>query len=211
MNEIFNQSQIDIPEDVIEEVTNYITSEITKVVADRADMTEKLVAYEKAYEAIPATETKTFPWKNASNVIVPVTAIHTNNMVARIINAIFGTKEIWNITAKAPAWLEVEAPLNRWLNYVGRDIMNLYNSCTSLIISAIKMGTGVIRVDWHHIVRNVKFVNNGNLISEQIDLYRAPRATHIDISNFLISPDAVATGDIQLCAWVACRTNNPSA
>ena len=55
----------------------------------------KVVMWRKTYEAIPAQTIREFPFHGASNLIVPVVAIHSDTLLARVMAAVFKTKPVW--------------------------------------------------------------------------------------------------------------------
>ena len=48
-------------------------------------------------------QAKDFPWKNASNVHVPLTAIDTDAIHANMMNRIFSHDRIWDVNSPKPA------------------------------------------------------------------------------------------------------------
>ena len=54
----------------------------------------KYVKWRKMYEAVPNEPVREFPWHGASNLIVPIGAIHSDTLLARIMAALFKTRPI---------------------------------------------------------------------------------------------------------------------
>src|SRR6516162_8525981 len=52
---------------------------------------DKIVKWRWAYDAKPAEDSRQFPFQNASNLIVPIIAIHTDTLHAQLMAAVFRT------------------------------------------------------------------------------------------------------------------------
>src|SRR6266436_9264683 len=55
---------------------------------------EKVIKWRAAYEARPREEQRQFPFQNASNLVIPLIAIHTDTLHAQIMAGIFKTDPI---------------------------------------------------------------------------------------------------------------------
>src|ERR1700719_2637021 len=56
---------------------------------------EKIVKWRSAYEAKPAEENRQFPFQNASNLVIPIIAIHADTLHAQTMAAVFKTNPIF--------------------------------------------------------------------------------------------------------------------
>jgi len=113
-----------------------------------------VVKWRKMYEAVPAEETREFPWHNASNLIVPVVGIHTDTLLARVLSATLKMKPFW--AAKLLGEFAKNAPsglrdaLEEFLGYVALEPeeLDLYRVEREWFAEIIKLGTGIIKVPW---------------------------------------------------------------
>src|SRR5271165_3626089 len=84
-----------------------------------------IIKWRKAYEAMPAMEVREFPWHNASNLVVPIVAIHSDTLLARVMSAVMKTRPLW--IAKELGDFGKETPeglrdaLENFLQYVGLE------------------------------------------------------------------------------------------
>src|SRR5438552_515326 len=56
----------------------------------------RVTRWRKNYEGIPAEATREFPFHNASNLIVPIIAIHSDTLLARCMSSIIKTQPPWH-------------------------------------------------------------------------------------------------------------------
>jgi len=200
------EAQIDVEQGVLDDLSSWLIGEITRAESDRADFEQQITDWDRQYEAIPTISRKTFPWDGAANLIVPITSISVDAEYARIMNAIFASKQMWLPTAKSPAWAEVIEPLTVWLNWVGKSVLKMRKYVGDWILGTLKYGTGVMKLVWERRFRKVIYKDaSGALVNEPVLLYDNPVWENIRIEDFLVSPDAYSSKDIQKCTWVAQR------
>lgn len=200
-------AQIDIPEDKKNEILDWITEEIEKAKGERTAFERELAEYEKLYEAIPDQKVRTEPWTGACNLVVPVIATTVDAVLARMLNAVFGGPDLWIGMPKAPGWVDLAEPLGRWMNWVGKDVMGMYQVCQSWFLGCIKTGTGVLKLPWERRLRNVMYQDADGLKQETILLHDGPLPVNVPLSDFFFSNDAVTTKSIQNCEWIGHRTS----
>src|SRR5262245_53329464 len=56
---------------------------------------DKITRWRKAYEATPREAVREFPFHNASNLVVPIIAIFSDTLLARVMSAVLKTKPPW--------------------------------------------------------------------------------------------------------------------
>jgi hypothetical protein len=193
----------EIPQNVVKDVVSWLAQELTKAQGERSDLDQKLVRWERMYEAVPAQPVKSFPWPGASNLEIPTIATAVESVHSRIMNSIFGPKDVWSAVARSPEWAPIVDDVSRWLNWVGREVLNLKPIVMRWVLSTCKFGTGVLKETWRHSKKKVtsKGVSGGTQ-TDVIDTHFGPMLSTIPLPDFYISNDAIFSGDIQSCEWV---------
>ena len=195
--------QVEIEESKLKDIVSWLDTEIRRASADRQKLDDKILEWDRLYEAIPEEEVKMFPWEGCSNLVVPVIATAVEAVQSRLINAVFAGKDLFVGQPKSPNWVDLAEPVGRWLNWVSSSIMKMYPLCQRWFLSTVKYGTGIVKLPWVERFRNVKYMQNGGLYQERVTLHNGPLPELVRLENFLFSPDAVTSQDIQTCEWVA--------
>lgn len=199
--------QISIPASAIPDLAKWIEDEINRSLAERADLESKITEWYKLYEAIPKVSRKTFPWDGAANFVVPSVAIAVESIVSRFVGAIFGAGDPWKAVPKSAKWVEVANPIERWINWVGREVLHIYTVMESFLLASSKTGTGILKLTWEVNKRKVVMANSaGGTDVQEITIHDGPVLRNVPLIDFVISSDALAPMDIQTCEWVAHRT-----
>lgn len=113
-----------------------------------------IIKWRKAYEAVPAQETRDFPWQNASNLVVPIIAIHADTLLARAMSGVFKTKPLWvtrllgRFQNSAPPGLS--GAVEEFLGWAALEPqeLNLYQEYELWFAEIIRLGTGIMKVPW---------------------------------------------------------------
>jgi len=199
-------AQFDIPENVAQEVCDWLVAELENAKMERDELTQNLVRWERLYEAKPAQKVKTFPWDGASNLEVPTIGGSVDAVHARIMNTVFGARDLWSAVVKAPEWTSVAPDIGRWLNWVGREVLHIRPVIARWLLSTIKFGTGILKEKWVRRQKKVKIKNKaGGIDSGTVDVHNGPMLTSVPLADFFLSNDALYSGDIQNCEWVGER------
>jgi hypothetical protein len=154
-----------------------------------------VVKWRKAYEAVPAEEVREFPWHNASNLVVPIVAIHSDTLLARVMSAVMKTHPIWVIRElgdfrkSAPAGLR--SALEEFFQYMALEPseLDLYRVYHEWFGEAIQLGTSVVKVPWMKQVMD-RFGPAGDSSGAGVyswykeTLYDGPRPEKLKYENF---------------------------
>ena len=114
------------------------------------------------YEAQPRQGNKDFPFKSASNVIIPLCAIQTNALVSRTWDSIFrGGHRVWQSRTENEGVEEVGRDVVRYINWQADDNdFNLKDVIYDWLLEGIAIGCSVIAGSWQDVQRHA-FLRQG--------------------------------------------------
>jgi hypothetical protein len=170
---------------------------------------EKIIKWRAAYDARPAVETRTFPFENASNIVIPIIKIHTDTLKAQIMAAIFKTDPI--VVAKVLGEFSTESDLlkeayQEFMNYVCIEPteLDLYRVYGEGIPECIKYGTVTFKCPWEQKFRDF-VVPGGDGSGDAKDfltktVYSGPRPEKLPFTGFYIPPMAKRLEDTDIKA-----------
>ena len=201
-------AQINVPKEKLDALGNWLYESLFKAQSDRSELSNNLVEWERAYEAIPKNKIKDFPWPGCSNLVVPVIPTAVESIFSRIINVVFGGKQLWLPQAVASHWADVIEPLGTWINNVGKNTMKMYRTCQDWFLGALKFGTGIMKLTWDVDQRHFVYKDStGTIVDEDHVTFEGPRPLVISLADFLVSPDGHLLKDVQSMEWVAHRVS----
>ncbi len=156
-----------------------------------------IIKWRKIYEAKPAQETREWPWHNASNLVVPICAIHSDTLQARVMSAVLKTRPLWMSRVIGEFGGEADglrSALEEFLQYVGLepDELDLYRVYHEFFGEAIRYGTAIVKTPWVKEIEDV-MLPAGDM-SGEYELHRqvryeGPRPEKLRFEDFLIGPD----------------------
>ena len=162
---------------------------------------DKVTKWRKGYEATPREAIREFPYYNAYNLVVPIIAIFSDTLLARVMAAIFKTRPLYTskIFGEHPDLTDdTRSVLEDFMEYVGLepDELGLYEVYHDWLGDTIKYGTSVVKAP-HEVRYRYDIVPAGDGTGEyekinfvkEID-YEGPRPAKIPFECFGIPAGA---------------------
>lgn len=156
--------------------------------------TELLPKWRKAYQATPAEKIREFPFHNASNIVVPVIAIHADTLLARVMAAIIKVRPLWVsrlVGEFPPGTEELRTSLETFMADVGLEPteLDLYRVYHEWFGGTIREGTGIVKSPWVKMLEDsIRVSGDGSFDYERHTLYEGPRPEKVALEDFGIDP-----------------------
>jgi hypothetical protein len=135
-----------------QELSIYLDQQLLTHYAERSTFVQDLIDWQKAYWARPATKQRTFPFKGASNIIIPLIAIATETIHAKEMQTLFGLDQF--VTVKlVDEFSQLDHALENYLNWETLKGMKFREKIQGPILEKLKFGTGIAKVSWNRVVK----------------------------------------------------------
>jgi hypothetical protein len=141
-----------------ERLVGWLTKEITDIEDGRAGRETNWRRWREQYEG--KTSPKNFPWKGASNVHVPITAINVDAIHANMMNRLFGFDRVWDVTpvttgtalgvnaktGQPVTWTDLADSCTDYLAFESGATgqMDSYDVIEQATLESIKLGTAIV-------------------------------------------------------------------
>lgn len=139
----------------IDRIERYLYEQIEWLERQHRELHEnEIPRWRELYDGIPAEKNRSFPWANASNVIVQVIGESVDNAVARVLGLVWATHPLWaymnyNKDTKDKKQRERRRRmLEEFMDIVGNQPMalDLYRVEGQWFTDTCKLGTGFVKV-----------------------------------------------------------------
>lgn len=130
------------------ELINYFHTEFSDALVETQGREDCLRECICLYLAEPATRVKTFPWKGAANLVVPLIGITVDSIVARIVNTIFAMEPFWRVTPLTLDYKEHARPAEDFLDWSRKTEFDWYKTIKTWVIEVVQCGTSWIKTPW---------------------------------------------------------------
>jgi hypothetical protein len=136
-------------------LATYIDTELEAFFAERAELLEDWKNWQTLYWAKPESKERTFPFKRAANIVIPLAAIAVEAIHARTMNTLFSVKPFWSIRPKSKVWVEHAKPFERWLQseVESSESLDMYEFCNEALLEFYKLGTVVAKSGYERLVK----------------------------------------------------------
>lgn len=191
---------VNLTEAELSALADEFASEIDLQYSAQEQLRQDWVNWLKLYRAKPMFETKTYPLAHSSNVVVALAAIYTDQVVARIMQAIFQPEPLWLVTELNRKTAAAAKPYERWLDWNRKNTWDEYRVVKPFVQDVTKLGTGIIYNDWR--VETIYRYDDRRRVTEPGGTRRGPRPTWVPREDFLLP---IGFNDLQSAPWCAHR------
>jgi hypothetical protein len=101
-----------------------------------------------AYKAEPRAKRKDFPWRNASNIVIPLIGITVDSVLARVVNTIFGVEPMWTVTSNVKQLGPIHKDIEEFLDWSVKTEMEMYRPVKSWCLEVIQDGWSWLKYVW---------------------------------------------------------------
>lgn len=180
-------------------LNDYIWNEIDSLTKGLQNLhNDKVTKWRELYKGQPAEEERTFPWANASNLVIQLIGTYVDMLRARVLGSIFEVSPLYVLEligewAAAEQGAEQKDALEQFLNTIGIEptFLDLYRVLSCTYDECIKFGTVFTKSPWEYDVEmQVAGVQDGRLIQQEFVRYDGPRPEKLVFEKFLITPSA---------------------
>lgn len=193
----------DFGEDVNGEIESWLRESIRVFKETYQNLFEqKIPEFRRLYEGKPRDKTKSFPWPNASNLIVQVVGQHVDDMAARVIGLIWAVMPLayfrYLIKSKDPHQdAEKSRILEQFIDNRAWDPegLDLYRVETVGFTDGAKLGTHFFKVVPEHRmeVSEVEMVGTGKSKKTRLaysTMYNGPKVENLEFEDVMGDPQA---------------------
>jgi hypothetical protein len=173
----------------------YVEDRLEGLTQSLRDLREtKITQWRKVYTGQPREKSKSFPWQNASNVVVQLVGAFTDQMLAKWLMSIFGMDPLWEVGIIGD-WPRKEhaeqqrTALQDWLGFAGMEpgYLNLIPKYQAWGSTAIRYGMGAIKLMPERTIEKVATTqSSGGIVFENFTRHDGPVAYPLLFEDFLI-------------------------
>lgn len=189
-----------------DELKFYLIDELNRTMRDRKNLEEDWVRWEEIYRARPLQDEKNFPFKGASNLVIPVAAADIETLYARLMGLLFEPPNLWSVEAARPEMVNLAAAAQEFLRWAQDNEIQPYRAVGNWLLELHKLGTGVMKQRYTRDMKKVyewRELEQGNWQQQAIVMLNDhPSLHHVRLHDFYIPAGFPL---VQQAPWVAER------
>ena len=114
----------------------------------RSNREQDWLRYTRLYNSRPKDAEKSYPMSGSSNIVVPLSRIYCDTLIAREMQSMFAISPHWMATELNRKFASAVKPLERWLDWIAENTWNQRKVVKSLVQETVKLGTSVLYNGW---------------------------------------------------------------
>lgn len=185
-------------------VSNYFGQQIEEATSNRAEMEREWIEWDRQWEAQPREKVKLFPWKNASNLELPVAAIVGMTVYSRLLNTIFAQTPFYSLTTENADLVGPIRELSDYLEWAKENELKVFDNLSPFLMNTVRMGTGHLKIPYVKDIKKIwTYDRTGKPVQKDVVCHDGPALQAVAINNMLV-PRFDIEG-IQAQPWIAER------
>lgn len=191
--------KVEFSPETMEHLEKYVHQQITDLnTAYKAKFDNDLPKWRRLYRGEPREKEKSFPWKNASNLVVQVVGMHCDTLRARVLGSIYEILPLF-ATKLVGSWGpeqngdEQQGAIQEFMDLMGLEPseLDLYQVESKAFDECIKFGTVTVKNPWEFCQEEMVIgERDGKPIHLTETVYDGPKPYKIPFEDFIISPQA---------------------
>jgi len=184
------------PKDRQTEIAKYVDDRLTALTQSLRQLREdKITQWRRIYMGMPREKVKSFPWQNASNMVVQLVGSYVDQLKAKFLMSIFGMDPLFEVDLNG-VWdrsehaEEQREALQAWRAYTGLESskLNLLPKYEAWASTIIRYGMGAIKLLPSRTVEQVAttVTESGTVLFEEHVRHDGPVALPLIFEDFLI-------------------------
>ena len=189
---------IHLDEDTEERLKSYLETELLNHYGERGSWVEDLTSTQTDYFAQPTATQKTFPFKGAANIVIPLIAIVVEALHAKAMTTLFALEDF--AVVKVPKDLEdINWGLNKLINYeLLEDGADFYKFADDALLENFKFGSTVGKAGYEKIEKTAVKEQGDTEVEFTITTKQGSVIDSVPLANFLMPFSAQ---DPQTAPW----------
>lgn len=193
---------VNFGEDAAKELHEFVKDNVESLERrTRTLRSDKVNAWRNILRGVPEHKNRSFPWKNASNIVIALSAQHRDTLLATIMSGIYEIMPLW-VGKLVGDWdaeefgEEQRAAVENFMVEMALEPaeLDLYRVEEQWFSEAIGLGTAVVKFPWEtHIETEAIHIPNGSPVFKEFIKYDGPRPEKLPFEAFAITPEADTT------------------
>jgi hypothetical protein len=178
----------------------FLNDELINHRVERQDYIAQVEGWQRDYWAAPTTEVRTFPFRGASNIVIPLTAIAWEAVHARTMTTLFALDQFVSVEMRVPDAIPgTDQALERYMDYELIHSMKIRRPVNDVIAELEKFGTGVAKPGYERIVRTAVRTIGETEEEVPIVIKDSPTIDPVPVTRFMMP---FVSQDPQTALWV---------
>lgn len=189
--------ELNLSEDIKQALISYLNTEIQNHEAERSPWVSDLKQWQEDYWAEAKKNTNDFPFKGASNLTIPLTAIAVEAIHARTMTKMFGLPQFTSIQALPPFDVATGA-IEKSIDHILLKDVDIYAFADSTLLENKKLGSCVGKVGYEKIVKKAVRIEGDSEREFLVVTKQGAVADPVPLARFLMP---LTCTDPQMAPW----------
>jgi hypothetical protein len=169
-----------------ERFETWFQQEFANTIGDRAPLERKWRGAMTQWRASRPQGTKDFPYPGASDEEFPLTAIHSDPVLADFIQSLHAPEDFWTPVARRGDRAQHATPLREALTAIDRTFLHLRRVNERALLDMVVLGTAIYKTRWKEERKKIRDYMPDGRIGDIVRNTSHPLVEHVPLQHFYI-------------------------
>jgi len=184
----------------LKDLAEEFSSEIEYQYEAQTNLRQNITNWLTIYRGKPKDASKDYPLAHASNVVVKLAKIYTDQVVARIMQGIFGPEPHWIMQELNKKYSEAVKPYERYMDWARKNMWDQRKVVLPLVQDTVKLGTSILYNDF--VDEPIFRYDDKNSTTIETGRRKGPKPVWVPREDFLIPQGFL---DVQVAPYISHR------
>lgn len=167
---------------------DYCDAELTNALGVHEGLVRTWIRLLELYRAPVKQPERNTPYEGAANFMLPVIASDADPLIAKFLQSIHATDNVWTTTALNERWVDAAKPLQDLLTWLDGSLLNMFDVNKRVVLEMVKLGTGIYKTGWKYERRPIwTYDENGQVIKAE-KVRGVPFVDHVRLPDLVFPP-----------------------
>ncbi len=137
---------VDVTDTELAELVNWLTSEINSANSERQYIEDEWAEIQRLYEQTELSEKKDFPFEGAAMLVIPLIAIYTETIWAKLVSTIFAPSDPFTAKPTRSEFIDAYRAVTKFCTWSAKEELDLKTTGSAMIMELTKLGTCAAKV-----------------------------------------------------------------
>ena len=127
---------------------DWCDSQLTDALGVHDGLVRTWIRLLELYRAPVKQPERNTPYEGAANFMLPVIASDADPLIAKFLQSLHATDNVWTTTALNERWVDAAKPLQDLLTWLDGSLLNMWDVNKRVVLEMVKLGTAIYKTGW---------------------------------------------------------------
>lgn len=167
---------------------DFCDAELTAALGVHDGLVKIWIRLLELYRAPVKQPERNIPFQGGANFMLPVIASDCDPLIAKFLQSLHATDNVWTTAALNERWTDAAKPLQDLLTWLDGSLLNMFDVNKRVVLEMVKLGTGIYKTGWTYERRPIWTYNEQGQVIKAERVRGVPFVDHVRLTDLVFPP-----------------------